>query len=279
MLNLLLAILTSALISILMRVSENYISNNISMLAINYVVCSILAALYAGPARLLPLSQEGFPFALILGCVGGVLFLSSFILLQWNISTNGVVLSSTFMKLGVLVPTALSVLLFHEIPTLVQVVGFVGALAAILLIHFEGGGGKAASHLGLILLLVLGGSTDFLSKIFEVFGLPALKNQFLFYIFFVALLLCIGLCVKKQQRLGKMELLFGALIGIPNYLTSRFLLLSLDTVPAVVAYPTYSVSVIVLTSCAGVLFFKEKLSRRRAIALGIILVALVLLNL
>jgi len=50
-------------------------------------------------------------------------------------------------------------------------------------------------------------------------------------------------------------------------------------VPAVIAYPSYSVSSIVLVTLGGILLFKERLSRRKMAALAIILAALVLLNL
>ena len=68
------------------------------------------------------------------------------------------------------------------------------------------------------------------------------------------------------------------LIGIPNFFSSKFLLLSLGGVPAVIAYPTYSVATLMTVTLAGVCFFKEKLGNRQWIALGVILVALVLLN-
>ena len=48
MLNLLLAIASSALVSISMRISEPKIKNNLAMLAVNYLVCCLLAGLFTG---------------------------------------------------------------------------------------------------------------------------------------------------------------------------------------------------------------------------------------
>ena len=76
-----------------------------------------------------------------------------------------------------------------------------------------------------------------------------------------------------------MDLLFGAIIGIPNYLSSRFLLLSLKDIPAILVYPIYSVAAIVCTTLIGLFFFKEKLSMKKIASIGLILIALVLLNL
>ena len=85
--------------------------------------------------------------------------------------------------------------------------------------------------------------------------------------------------IGLHQRLCPADVLFGLLIGIPNYFSARFLLLSLSSVPAVAAYPTYSVGTIVLITLVGVLLFRERISRRQALALLMILAALALLNL
>lgn len=278
MLYLLLSILFSALISILMRISEKRVSNNFSMLAFNYITCILLAALSTGPSRLFAPAM-GFSSAVLMGMLCGALFLSSFALLQWNVAKNGMVMASTFMKLGVLVPTVLSILLYREMPKIAQILGLVGALAAILIIHFEGGESRPGNRTALLLLLVCGGLADFMAKVFEQLNLPELKGQYLFFTFLTALVLCVVLILWKRQKVGKMEILFGILLGIPNYYCSSFLLQSLDSVPAVVAYPTYSVGTIILVTIASLLLFREKLSRHKGAALLIILVSLILLNL
>lgn len=84
--------------------------------------------------------------------------------------------------------------------------------------------------------------------------------------------------VYKKQRITKADVLFGLLVGIPNYFSARFLLKAVGEVPAVVAYPTYSVATIVVISVVSMLCFKEKITKRQQTAIGIILVALVLLN-
>ena len=278
MIYFLLSLLCSVMVSVFMRASEKHIRNNLTMLACNYAACTALAAFFTGTLDLFP-SVDGLGVTLFLGLISGILFLGAFVLLQWNIRRNGVSLPSTFMKLGVVVPTLMAITLFGETPTFVQITGIVLVLVAIILIQAGKGQGKAVNYGALIALLLAGGMASAMAKVYDFYGVEALENHFLFYNFAVAFLLCVMLCLWKKQGLGTMDALFGFLIGIPNYLSSLFLLLSLETVPAVVAYPTSSVGTIVLVLLCGRFFFKERLTRRQVGCIGLILVALVLLNL
>ena len=278
MLFLILAVLSSSMVSIVMRISTDKISANISMLAVNYLVCSFLGAAYAG-FDLLSMAAEGFSLMVALGAVAGVLYLAGFVLLQWSIRRNGVVLSATFQKLGLLVSMVVSVTCFGERPALWHWFAFVLALAAIVLMNRRSCGEKAGSMAGLLLLLLSCGGCDVMSKVFEVYGNANLSGHFLLYTFLTALGLCILLiAVRKQGLPGKAEWSFGFLVGIPNYFAAKFLLASLTSLPAVIVYPVYSVATLLVVTIAGVLLFRERLRNHQWAALGMILLSLILLN-
>jgi len=272
-----LAILTSCAISLIMRLSTDKVNARLSMLCFNYLVCAVLGAGYTG-FDLICTEVPGFSTTLWLGVFGGVLFLVSFILLQWNTRRNGIVLSSVFMKLGLLVPMVISVAFFHEMPTALQIIGFCLALVAIVLINANKESGKSRFCWELLLLLLMGGGANAMSKVFEVLGPAALSDQFLFYIFAVALVLCLGLVILKKERPGIREFLYGAAIGIPNFFSAKFLLRSLSDLPAVVVYPSFSIGTILLTTLVGVFFFKERLRNLQWLAMAVIVAALFLLN-
>lgn len=273
---LLLAILCSAAIAILMRLSSGKVRGQFSMLAVNYLVCGLLGALYAD-FSVLP-QASGFGITVGLGLLNGVLLLSGFVLLQISAPKNGIVLSSLFMKLGLLVPFLVSVLWFREMPTGLQIGGFFVSLAAIVLFNARKEADGRFSLL-LILLLLSCGSCDSTVKVFEKLGPEALSNHFLCLSFTVAFLLCLGLVIWKKERFDAKALWFGSLIGIPNFFTTKFLLAALPHLPAVVVFPTYSVGTMLLVTSAGVLFFRERLSRRQWLAFGIVIAALAMLNL
>ena len=273
MLNLLLAIVSSALVSLTMRVSGTKIKNNIAMLAVNYIMCGFLAWAYAGFSAAIPTGTT-----LLMGGINGVLYLAGFVLLQRNIRTNGVVLSSTFIKLGLLVSMLVSVLFFGERPEIWQWAGFLLAVAAIVLMNYRPGEGKAGSTAGLVLLLLAGGGGDAMSKVFEELGNPAHGDFFLLYTFLVAFTICAVICGTGREKPGKWEWFFGLLIGIPNFFSAKFLLGALKDIAAVIVYPVYSVATILTVTVTGILVFREKLEKRQWMALVMILVALVLLN-
>lgn len=274
---LLLAVFSSTMVSVVMRVSSDKVSANLSMLAVNYLICSALGAGYAGFQLWQP-RAPGFPLTVGLGVLAGILFLAGFVMLQRSVRKNGVVLSSVFMKLGLLVPITLSLLLFREIPTATQLAGFGIALCAIVLINLKQDAQNGDFGLGLILLLLLGGGCDAMSKVYEVFGAAALSEQFLFYTFLMAFVLCAVLVCRKGERFGLRELVFGTLIGVPNFFSAKFLLGALRSLPAVVVYPSYSVGTLLLITLIGVAVFKERLSKVQWAALAAIVPALILLN-
>ena len=286
MFNLILAIISSALVSITMRVSEGRVKNNIGMLSVNYVICMILSIVYTGTNHFFQIG-EGLETAIVLGTVNGFFYIFGLVLFQNSVKQNGVVLSSIFMKLGIMMPLIISIVLFHEIPTMVQSVGFVMAIIAIVIINlkekntdiaFEKSEKFKIQKLGLVFVLVGCGMADGMSKIYQELGTDIYEEVFLVFTFVIALFLSIVLVVIKKQKITKNELVYGALLGVPNYFSARFLLKALGEIPAVVAYPTFSIGTIAVITLTGIVGFKEKITKLQLFAIGLIAIAVVLLN-
>lgn len=283
MIYLLLAIASSACVSIFMRLSEDHIKNEMAMFMANYGVCVLLsAALMSQPVG--QVLSKGPAAILTVGVITGVLYLGSFMLLKYNMKHNGIVLSSTFMKLGVLIPTLMAVIIFGEQPGMLQITGIILAVAAIVVIQFEKDAIKEGNKkIWLLMILVGSGLADAMANVYEQVGQPEGKDGYLLVTFVTALVLATafaaGGAATGKAPIGKADLLFGMLIGIPNYFSARFLLLALGSVDAVIAYPVYSVATLITITVVGLLCFHEKLSKKKAVALAMIVAALCLLNL
>ena len=177
-----------------------------------------------------------------------------------------------------------SILWFGERPGPLQLLGVLLVLAALVLIRGGDEGGRAKKGFWLLLLTLLcSGGADAMSKVFEQLGDPSQSTHFFFWLFLTALLLTAGLALAERLRRGKRlllrELAAGVAVGVPNYFSSWLLLLALQRLPAFLAYPVYSTGTILLVLGAGALLFRERLTRRQGVGIGLILAALVLLNL
>lgn len=277
MVSLILSILCSTLISVLMRYGENKTQNKVGMFIANYAVCAVLSRFFMGQKPFFS-HADGWVTVALFGAISGILYLASFVLLQKNISKNGLSTSAVFMKLGVLVPTVMAMIVFHEKPRPVQLLGIVIAISAVILINYRKESGAKKQTLWLIMLLLGSGFADAMANIFDKLGNADLKDHYLFITFLFALLSSVVLFLKDRKQIAGRDILLGIGIGIPNYFSSRFLLGALQEIPAMIVYPVFSVLTVVMITVAGVILFREKLDKQKAVAIGLILVALVLLN-
>lgn len=274
-----LAIFSSALLAIILKLSGSKSDNTYGVCLFNYMTASLIAFLFISDKNLLTTGGT----VLGMGAVSGLLYLASLALYQININKNGTVLAAVFSKLGVIIPTAMGFIFFAEEPSLLQILGIVVAIAAIVVINYRKGGseGKSAGKVqaaGLLLLLLVGGLCDSTSKVFEFIGDRKDDDRFMFFIFFFAGILTLFPLIKSKKKIDLTTTVCGIIIGIPNYFVTRFLLKALTEIPSFIVYPSYSVGTIILISLMSRIFFKEKLNKQQILGVGLILVALVMLN-
>ena len=281
MIYLLLSIFCSAMIAIVMRLGQDKVTSKLCMIATNYFTCLVMSWAMMGFGNPIP-AESGLRATLGMGTFNGFFYMLALILNQYNISRNGVVLPSVFSKMGgLLIPLLVSIVIFKESPTVFQFVGFVLSIVSVLVLNYRkeenGSGGKFM--LSLFALLVAEGCAGIMSKVFNEIGNEVLAAHFLLYTFVTAFLFCAIVIIAKHERPGLHELIYGMMIGIPNFMGARFVLKALETVPAVIVYPARSVGSIVVIMLFGTLLFKERLGRQQIVAMGVILISLVLLNL
>ncbi len=277
MIFLILAIICSTLVSVFMRISQDKRKSDIGMFIFNYVVCIILGVIFT-PGESYSFEDPGMPFTIGLGIAGGILFLASFVFFQQGIKKNGLVPASIFMKLGVIIPVLISIIIFGESPKILQIIGIVLSIAAIIVFNFDKTAMGTKWKIGsLILLLVISGLAESMINIHDKAGTRSLNDLFLLLVFFFAAICSVILFFIRKEKMGPWDILFGAAVGIPNYFSSRFLMLALKSVPAVAAYPVNSVSTIVLISLVGIIVFKETISKQKIVGLILVIAAVALL--
>lgn len=284
MLYLILAVASSAAMALALKCFREQQGNRYGILLGNYLTCVVISFLMLpDKGRVL----SGSWVTLVCGIGGGVFFVVALVCMQSSIRANGAGLTAAFARLGLVVALGLSILLFRERPTALQLIGAGLTLIAILLLRTDGGGeGRRRTGKGFGLLLLTlgsGGCADAMAKVFDVYGNRAEDRLYFFWLFVTAVLLCTALLLAEKKRTGKAvlpkEFAAGVLVGVPNYFSSYLLLRAIQVIPATVAYPSYSTATILLVMALSALLFRERLTRRQWPGVVLILIALALLNL
>lgn len=278
MIYLLFGIAANIGMSFVMRYSESHSGNRYGVTVFNYATGLLLSWMLLEEKNVFAVGEID-RFTLLLALLNGVLFVVCLLLMQHNIAKNGVPMTATFNRLGILIPTVLSAIFFNEIPGLFQIIGLVLAVFAI--IHINGGfhpsGGKVSRDL--LFLFVAGGCVDMVSKVFGQLGRAENQNLFVMLTFAFGLAISIAVLLIKDRKITKGDMIVGVMVGIPNQLASLFLLKAVSVLPAYLAFPMYSAGIIVAVNIINFAVFKEKLSPREYIGTAIIALALVFINL
>jgi drug/metabolite transporter (DMT)-like permease len=232
-------------------------------------------------------------FSFWLGTLAGVFFFLSFYLYQRSVRESGASLSGAFGKMGILIPMILSVIIWNEMPNLIQWIGISLALLSIILVNLPAKREKKTFHIDLIFLFVFGGMAEFFNKIFQKYAAQSSdKNVFLFFVFFSAFIISLSFSLlKKNKQRGRFSLscyltrrtvpavVTGLVVGIPNLFSSFFLIMSLDHIKTAVVFPIYSAGSITLITLASTIFFGEKLKLKERLSIVVTIIALILVNL
>jgi len=307
-----LAVACSLGIAVVFKLAERRDLDRTALLAVNYAAAAALALALQGadPAALARVA----PGAVGLGVAQGVLFIGGFWLFSKAIREAGVGLAAGAMRLSVVDPVVVSWAVWGEAPTVWQGLGLALAGAAFVLLARPGGSPAAAvaaeapaatavaatavagtdpgppQRSGGVLLLgflfLSGGLVDVVMKAFQKgFGegsaAPLPTPTFLLFVFGVAFAVGAAAVVATGVRTGRWPgpdvALWGVGLGVINYGSADFFVRAISALPAPVAFPLNSVSIVLGAALIGRLVWGERLSRANAAGLGLAAVAVALL--
>lgn len=293
MINLFLAICSSASIALIFKYTEDKGLNRYQVTCFNYLVATLISTIVvlrsgmnfvihaSNPILCMTENFDGqltasgsFILALVLGIITGVLYLTSFFVYQASIKDCGAGLAAMFNKMGVLIPTFMSIIIWSEYPTFIRWIGIILSIISIFMVNANRDD-MDVKHikLQLIALFIIVGIGDFNSKVFQKYALIEFKGHFLFFLFLTSFIISIIILIaKKQTKLDNKSCLCGIAVGIPNMLTSYFIINALNGLQATIVYPAYSAGTIILVILLSNLIYKEKLTAvdKKAVALTVL---------
>ncbi len=276
--SLLIAIAANSTLVFSMKYAEKAGTHRASVVLYNYVFGACLILLLSGGFTGQELSGKTIWPLLGLALASACLMTACMLIQQRSLHSNGAGITTTYNRLGILIPTILSVFIFREYPTAVKACGIVLAAAAVFYSYDRHMDSGKKNYILLSLVLILGGFIDFISKIFGILFLPEIKNLYTFITFFLCALIMAIIVLLQKVPLSRKDIIYGALVGIPNAGITYGMIGAAAALPSYIVFPVYSGAVILIVNTAGVLLFKERLTRRETISTAMIAGALILLN-
>lgn len=272
------SILASVGIAVILKRGEGASHDRLVVMGANYISASGLAvAIWVYQGALLP----GL-ITLVLGVVGGFFYAVALFLWMRAIRVAGIATSTAALRMSVVWPVAMSIVLFSEYPTFNQSVGIVYALLAIVLITVSGRAvGESifeGAAIRLLLVFVTGGGAFVTLKLFTEFAPAAEKEALLVIIYLSAVTMTWASVLAGSHQFSRPDFINGGLMGVLNVTSNSLVLLGLQSVPGVLAFPLMNTGVLLLTSFLGVTLWRERPGAFGYLAIGSAVVAAALLN-
>jgi drug/metabolite transporter (DMT)-like permease len=279
MLYLIIAILCGASINLGFALAGKKGLDNLNTTLMNYVAaCGISAATFASGLRSGELERAfSGRITVPLAIIAGVIYLACLLYIQKALAENGPSATTMFNRLSMVIPVLVSILVFHEHAGIIRWAGIALAIASLVLFNWEGG---LKFNRVLMILWVIGGGAELANSLFARLCPAADKPFYMTLVFGTAGLCTCALLLKRRgPKISGKEILLGLAIGCVNLGSASFTVSALQHLPTSLVYPTLTVSIILLTTIAGVLFFGDKLKKQHKAALLLALAAVVILNL
>jgi len=261
--------------------------NKFLAITINYIIALIFTLItYKYPISTI---TDYYSTNLILASLWvGILFIVSFILMIFSTERAGIGLTTALNKMAVVIPVSVGIVYLGQHDNIpFKLVGIALALASFVLILYKKETEKkklSALLLPLSVFLVSGlidtsmelTNTILITQKFEI-------ELFLMGIFATASIIGIvtivldKLWIKTKEKFSYNTILWGAIMGIFNFLVSKMILINVGLMGGSVVFPVHNAAVVSLTALIGVMFFKEKFSAKQwaGVALAVISVIMI----
>ena len=253
MIYLTLAILLSTVFSLMMKHAH---ARNYGVLAVgclNYIVAGSV-----GIAWMVWQHPSSIPLlAIVFGCVGGTMYVLCYLAIMALLDRQGISVAAAMTRLAIAVPIVVSVVVWHEVPTVWQVVGLLVTFAAILMFEWRDprqAAGRIWHHAWpLAGCFVSAGTARVAMAAFKhVCGEEHLPVYTAAWFGFAGLIALGVLLVRRMSPRGA-DWPFGAALGLVNIATLFCSINALDRVPTIVFFPATAVGslvlVVILAAC------------------------------
>lgn len=282
MIYLLLSVLSSTAIFVLFKLFNKYNVDTLQAIVFNYITaCSCGISLYNKPINIDSFISENWFYA-ALGL--GFLFISIFNVMALTAQKNGLSVASVASKMSVIIPIVFGIIVYNESIGFQKVLGIILALLAVYLTSIKPKSNVVLTKtIYLPIILFLGsGVIDTSVNHFAPKGNLPLFLSIIFACAGVIGLVSVSVkATKSKQKFNPKSIPFGIALGIVNYSSMYFLLkaLRVDGYESSAIFTINNVAIVAVSCLTGLLLFKEVISSKNWIGIGLALISIILVTL
>jgi drug/metabolite transporter (DMT)-like permease len=282
---LLLSILFNAVLFIIIKLFAKFNIDALQALVVNYFIAFGVGLFFLDTSfsPQIIISQEWFKGSVLLGFI----FISTFYVTTITSQRNGLSVASVASKMSVIIPIILGVFLYDETLGNVTILGIIIALIAVYFTSKkETGEIQQASNLVFPILVFIGaGTIDSSLKYLQTFHVPSnqiglFSSVTFFCAFSVGILILVFLSLKGKIKFAGRNILGGIALGLPNFFSLYYLVKMLEAkaFESATLFTIHNIAIVLVSTFVGILFFKERISMRNALGIGLALFALFLVT-
>lgn len=287
MIFLLLSVLVSTLFGISFKVISIRNINAFQAIVVNYVIAGTLGFLTT-ESSVTPFNvfhEPFFPLALFLG----IIFIGSLFVIAETTARQGISVAQVANRMSVVIPICIAILFYGDGVSVSKIIGIILAIVAVYLVSHKETEGKPDDKFWWLFPLIIFACSGIVDSSinyaqrnllsdtnFDAFLSTIFSTAFIFG--FVVLLY--QLIIKKEKFQAK-AIPAGIILGTINFGTMYSIIMALNAnvMEPSVLFPINNLSILTLSTIISVLVFKEKLSSKNWIGIGLSLIAILILGL
>lgn len=289
MIYLLFTILANVSIFMAFRSFSKYNINTFPAIITNYLVCVITGSIYAGPQNVISRVSTQQPW-LYSSFFIGIIFVSTFYLMAKTTQLRGVATATVASKMSLAIPVVFSLFVFKIGPNTLDIWNYIGiilAFVAIILVtkrQTTFSNDQVRSFKFFILpfsIFLLGGLIDTsLNYVNHKWLSEDTSAVFTILVFGFAFIIGITIILVKKIKFKARDIIAGIALGIPNFFSIYLQLKALSAFDnnGALLYPSLNIGIIIGSTLAAILFFKEHLSKVNKVGISIAILAILLLS-
>lgn len=287
MVFLILSILVSSLFGISFKIISIKNINAFQTIIVNYIVAGSLGFLTT-KSEVTPVNVFHQPF-IYLAVFLGLVFISSLFVIAATTAKYGISVAQVANRMSVVIPISIAILFYGDGISVCKIIGIILALVAVYMVSHKESADKAEDKLWWLFPLIIficSGIIDSSINYAQRFLVNDLNfDAFLSSIFSTAFLFGVIVLIyqlaTKKDTFQWQAIPSGIILGCINYATMYTIVKALNSgvLEPSALFPINNLSILTLSTLVSVFVFKEKLSFKNWIGIGLSLLAIFILGL